>query len=144
MPWLPLAVPVRVLKDASSVPLCIFQWQMISHLSILLVVNEDRPLHTSWAQMRQETHEVRFHPSRCWSTFFWWNFFLLQALLRCPNVAHSLSRCLSETVSCERWTEQTVRSVRKYQWKNILLGYRFFNLLVRSSARLKTIISNGP
>ena len=51
---------IALLKDASSVPLCFFQWQMLSQLGILLVVNVDRPLHTTCLLMRQQTHEVRF------------------------------------------------------------------------------------
>ena len=43
---------------------------MLSQLSIPLVVNVDRPLHTSCLQMRPQTHEVRFYPSLCWSTFY--------------------------------------------------------------------------
>ena len=70
LPWLPLVIPAGVLKDISSVPLWIFQWQMLSQLSIILIVNVDRPLHTSRLQVRQQKHEVRFYPSLWWSTFY--------------------------------------------------------------------------
>ena len=120
------SIPIEVLKDASLVPLCIFQWQKLSQLSVLLIVNLDRPLHTSGLQMRQQTHEVRFYPSLCWSIFYRClcklqlevvssiSGILLcyEAAIRFPIVVHSKSRCLSEVVSCEHWTEQTVRSVR--------------------------------
>ena len=58
------------IERSSSVPLCIFQWQKLSQLSIFLTVNLDRPLQTTCLQMLQQSHEVQFYPSLCWSIFY--------------------------------------------------------------------------
>ena len=58
LPWLSLAIPTGIMRDAASVPFCIFQWQMLGQLKILLAVNVDRPVHTSCLQIYQQTHEV--------------------------------------------------------------------------------------
>ena len=104
-----IAIPIGVLKEASSVLLCIFQWQTLSQLSTLLAVNVDKPLHRSCPQMRPQTREVRFYLSlslslsvevpsidACFS-YNWKMLFSFQdfcfvtrkAPLRCPNVVHS-------------------------------------------------------
>ena len=59
-PWLSLAFPIGVLKDALLLPIYISQWKMLSQLNISLVGILDRPLHASCLQMRQQTHEVWF------------------------------------------------------------------------------------
>ena len=133
---------------------------MLSQLSILLFVNVGGPLHTSSLQMRQQIHEVRFYPSICWDIFYRCLFqsqlevvvsisgilLFRQAPIRDCNFALSISTCLSEVVSCEHWTKQTKRSGRilKRPMTNLPLRYNCFNLLLRSSTYLKTIISNGP
>ena len=60
--WLPLAIPVVVLKAGNSVPICIFHLQLLSQLSFPSVGIVNRPLHTSCFQMRPQTRYFRFYP----------------------------------------------------------------------------------
>ena len=52
-----LMIPLTM-KDAPSVPFCIFQLQMLSQLGIFSAVKVDSVLHTTCLQMRQQKHEV--------------------------------------------------------------------------------------
>ena len=55
-------ISCRVIERCLIGQPCIFQWQMLSQLNILSVVNADRSQHTTCPQMRQQTNEVGFNP----------------------------------------------------------------------------------
>ena len=160
-PQLPLATPVVVLKDVSFLPLFIFQWQMQSQLSLFLALNVDRPLHTSYLQMRQQTHEVQFYPS------------LLLKYLLSMLVSATIGSCSSHFPNSDSSPDSTSLSqfcpfsvqmpfrslliwtlngannpigsnTEDTNDKIFLLFIGASNFLVGTSAHLKTIISNGP